>query len=118
MGAAPTASTSVSRTPDAHASLSLLPRTAVTGAIVERRSSTLGSPMSPAWMMKSLPWSAANASGRRSPWVSEIKPTDIDDRIVDLGIRRGLVKHSVKSTPVRLRYGTRRLLLRAAGRLA
>jgi hypothetical protein len=37
---------------------------------------------------------------------------------VALRISRTLVKHSLKSTPVRLRYGTRRLLLRAAGRLA
>jgi hypothetical protein len=37
---------------------------------------------------------------------------------IALRISRALVKHSVKSTPVRLRYGTRRLLLRAAGRLA
>ena len=33
-------------------------------------------------------------------------------------ISRALVRHAVKTTPVRLRYGTRRLLLRAAGRLA
>ena len=33
-------------------------------------------------------------------------------------ISRALITHAVKTTPVRLRYGTRRLLLRAAGRLA
>ena len=33
-------------------------------------------------------------------------------------ISRALVRHAVKTAPVRLRYGTRRLLLRAAGRLA
>ena len=37
---------------------------------------------------------------------------------VALHISRALVTHAVKVTPVRLRYGTRRLLLRAAGRLA
>lgn len=37
---------------------------------------------------------------------------------IALRISRALVKHSAKSVPARLRYGTRRLLLRAAGRLA
>ena len=37
---------------------------------------------------------------------------------IALRIRRTLVTHAVKTTPVRLRYGTRRLLLRATGRLA
>jgi len=37
---------------------------------------------------------------------------------VALRISRALVTHAVKVAPVRLRYGTRRLLLRAAGRLA
>ena len=37
---------------------------------------------------------------------------------VALHISRALVSHAVRITPVRLRYGTRRLLLRAAGRLA
>jgi hypothetical protein len=35
-----------------------------------------------------------------------------------LCISRALVKHAVKTAPRRLRYGTRSLLLRAAGRLA
>ena len=37
---------------------------------------------------------------------------------VALRISRALVTYAVRTTPVRLRYGTRRLLLRAAGRLA
>ena len=37
---------------------------------------------------------------------------------VALCISRALVKHAVKTAPRRLRYGTRSLLLRAAGRLA
>jgi hypothetical protein len=37
---------------------------------------------------------------------------------VALRISRALVTHAVRTAPVRLRYGTRRLLLRAAGRLA
>ena len=37
---------------------------------------------------------------------------------VALRISRALVTHAVRTTPVRLRYGTRQLLLRAAGRLA
>src|SRR5439155_954761 len=45
----------------AHVPLSLLPRTAVTGAICDSPSRMAGSPMSPAWMMRSLPRSAATA---------------------------------------------------------
>ena len=37
---------------------------------------------------------------------------------IALRISRALVTHAVRTTPVRIRYGTRRLLLRAAGRLA
>jgi len=37
---------------------------------------------------------------------------------VALRISRALVTHAVKVTPVRLRYGTRRMLLRAAGKLS
>jgi hypothetical protein len=37
---------------------------------------------------------------------------------IALRISRALVTHAVKTAPVRLRYGTRRMLLRAAGRLA
>ena len=37
---------------------------------------------------------------------------------IALRISRALVTHAVRTTPVRLRYGTRQLLLRAAGRLA
>jgi hypothetical protein len=37
---------------------------------------------------------------------------------IALRIGRALITHSVKSAPCRLRHGTRRLLLRAAGRLA
>jgi hypothetical protein len=37
---------------------------------------------------------------------------------IALRISRALVTHAVKTTPIRLRYGTRRVLLRAAGRLA
>ena len=33
-------------------------------------------------------------------------------------ISRALLTHTVKATPLRLRYGTRWLLLRVAGRLA
>jgi hypothetical protein len=37
---------------------------------------------------------------------------------IALRISRALVKHAVRVTPTRLRYGTRQVLLRAAGRLA
>jgi len=37
---------------------------------------------------------------------------------VALRLSRALVTHAVKVTPVRLRYGARRMLLRAARRLA
>jgi len=37
---------------------------------------------------------------------------------IALRTSRTLITHAVKTTPVRLRYETRRLLLRAAGRLA
>ena len=56
-----------------------------------------------------------------------IKALDVRDVVRELRhgevrvafrISRALVTHSVKATPVRLRYGARRLLLRAAGRLA
>ena len=37
---------------------------------------------------------------------------------IALKISRALVTHAVKTAPIRLRHGTRRALLRAAGRLA
>ena len=37
---------------------------------------------------------------------------------IALRISRALVTHAIKTAPVRLRHGTRRALLRAAGRLA
>src|SRR6516164_7981053 len=58
----------------AQAPPSTLPRTAVTGASRDRCSRIAGSPMSPAWMMRLEPRSASRASGRISPWVSEMTP--------------------------------------------
>jgi hypothetical protein len=59
--------------------------------------------------------------------VYTVKSLDVRDVVRELRhgevrvayrISRALVTHAVKTTPVRLRYGTRRMLLRAAGRLA
>src|SRR6266540_3335557 len=61
---------------------SLLPRTAVTGAIEASCSMMRASPMSPAWTMKSLPRNAASASFRRSPCVSEISPTRTSGQVI------------------------------------
>jgi len=56
-----------------------------------------------------------------------IKSLDVRDVVRELRygevrvasrISRALVTHAVKVTPVRLRYGTRRMLLRAAGKLS
>src|SRR5215210_631020 len=73
----PMRSSSVSRSFLAQGPVSLLPRTAVTGAMRESASSTAGSPMSPACTICRLPCSAARASGRSSPCVSEINPTTL-----------------------------------------
>src|SRR6185503_4006985 len=59
----------------AQAPWSLFPRTAVTGAMRASSASTAGSPTSPACTMWQLPRSAASASGRSRPCVSEISPT-------------------------------------------
>src|SRR5215469_7522939 len=75
MSTSSTRRTSVSRMDAAHRPLSLFPRTAVTGAMAARVFKISASPMSPAWTMKSLPCRNAAASGRRSPWVSEMTPT-------------------------------------------
>src|SRR5690348_7223504 len=60
--------------PAAHASRSLLPRTATTGATIASASRMPGWPTSPACTMRSLPCRAATASGRNSPCVSEMSP--------------------------------------------
>src|SRR5436190_4423026 len=44
-----------------------------------RRWRISGPPMSPAWMMCADPASAARASGRSRPWVSEIRPIGLAD---------------------------------------
>src|SRR4051794_35302067 len=62
-----------------HSAVSTLPRTAVTGAMALRRWRFSGPPMSPAWMMCADPASAARASGRSRPWVSEIRPIGLAD---------------------------------------
>src|SRR5215470_16332918 len=59
----------------AHASRSLLPRIAVTGAIADSASRTEAAPTSPACTICSLPFSAASACGRLRPCVSEMTPT-------------------------------------------
>src|SRR5436190_23049856 len=56
------------------APLSILPRTATTGASFRSSSRIPGSPTSPAWMISAEPSSARSASGRSRPWVSEIRP--------------------------------------------
>src|ERR1700742_2129071 len=53
----------------------MLPRIAVTGASRARISRISGSPTSPACRIWSTPRMASSASGRSSPWVSEITPT-------------------------------------------
>jgi hypothetical protein len=58
----------------AHAAVSLLPRTAVTGASAASASRIAGSPMSPPCTMRSQPRKAASASGRSRPCVSEMRP--------------------------------------------
>lgn len=62
------------RNRDAHSPLSIFPRTATTGAILRRFPMISGVPTSPAWTMSSHPSRALTASGRSSPWVSEISP--------------------------------------------
>ena len=54
--------------------VSMLPRMAVTGAMLLRVVRMLGSPMSPAWRMWSTLARAGRSSGRRRPWVSERTP--------------------------------------------
>src|SRR3954471_14790903 len=54
---------------------STLPKTASTGAMVPRRSSTVAPPTSPACRMASTPEKASRTSGRSRPCVSEISPT-------------------------------------------
>ena len=75
--AAPTSTTSVAGSFSAHACVSTLPRTANVGARMRSASSTSGRPTSPAWMMRSEPRSAAIASGRSRPCVSEMTPTTV-----------------------------------------
>src|SRR5262245_20381779 len=58
----------------AHEPLSLLPRTAVTGAIFASSSRTCGEQISPVCRMCSTPLSAAIASGRSKSCVSEMTP--------------------------------------------
>ena len=48
--------------------------TATTGATAHNCSMIPGLPTSPAWIIRSDPFSAVNASGRKRPWVSEISP--------------------------------------------
>src|SRR5262245_7557240 len=57
----------------------MLPRTVDVGAIALSSSIIPGTPTSPAWMMRLDPRSAATASGRISPWVSEITPTMVSE---------------------------------------
>src|SRR5438445_1953683 len=59
----------------AHASRSLLPRTATTGAIAPSSARIAAEPMSPACTIRSTDASAATASGRRRPCVSAMTPT-------------------------------------------
>jgi len=60
---------------DAHGPLSTLPLTATTGATAHNCSMIPGLPTSPAWIIRSDPFSAVNASGRKRPCVSEMSPT-------------------------------------------
>ena len=79
-GAASTSSVAVSGSARAHAPRSLLPRTAVTGAIASRARSTSGVPMSPACTIRSTPRRRRSASGRRSPCVSDTTPMTVPAR--------------------------------------
>ena len=53
---------------------STLPLIAITGAIRCSRVITSGRPISPAWMMCATPARHCSASGRSTPWVSEMTP--------------------------------------------
>src|SRR4051794_33957499 len=55
----------------------MFPLIAVVGAILRSPSMTSGAPMSPAWIMWSVPARCFIASGRRRPCVSEIIPIRI-----------------------------------------
>src|SRR5690606_27268710 len=70
------------------AHLSTLPRIAVTGAIASSSRSTSGLPTSPACTIASQPARAAFASGRSSPWVSEMTPTIVVIRLRLAGLGR------------------------------
>src|SRR5262249_26926909 len=72
--------------------------TAVTGARRPSWSRTAGAPMSPACTMWATPARAASASGRSSPWVSEMTPTAIG-----LRARRGERAPGVLEVVVALR---------------
>src|SRR3954470_9729832 len=64
---------------------SLLPRTAVTGAMRSSAARISGPPMSPAWTMCSLPCSASSAWGRRRPCVSDIRPMRCNRGLAESG---------------------------------
>src|SRR6266550_4161668 len=89
----PTSITSSVGSSMAHGPLSLLPRTARTGATARSASNTAGAPMSPQWTMRSDPRSRSTASGRIRPWVSEITPTtcrpDLSPRTFDVPMPLG-----------------------------
>jgi hypothetical protein len=67
MRVAPISNLAISGSEAAHASRSLLPRTAITGAMRPSASRIWALPMSPAWTIVSTPASAATASGRKRP---------------------------------------------------
>ena len=98
----PKRSRCVSAMCSAQGARSLLPRTAVTGAMVDNVSRT-PSPMSPAWTMKSLPRSTSTASGRRRPWVSEMSPIRIMEVQASIGVPRQWPLRADVGTPSLLR---------------
>src|SRR5262245_48728536 len=73
----PTSTSAVIGSASAQCAPSMFPRTTNVGARLRSASITSGAPTSPAWMMRSAPLSAAIASGRSNPWVSEMTPTRI-----------------------------------------
>src|ERR1700693_3475517 len=91
----PASTTSVSGSTRAQGAVSILPRTAVTGAICASFSRISEAPTSPACRMRSEPDRACTASGRNRPWVSEITPRAINFLVIDFPVFLSTVRSAI-----------------------
>src|SRR6202162_3898902 len=91
----PASTTSVSGSTRAQGAVSILPRTAVTGAICASFSRISEAPTSPACRMRSEPDRACTASGRNRPWVSEITPRIINFLVIDFPVFLSTVRSAI-----------------------